>query len=96
MAKDEFIRVRVSGEQHAVLVAAANQVGLDVSSWLRMVGLREAGSPAHEVARVLVESLVPRKPPDHKSLGQRKWAPGLQGGPAVKMSGPAAKPGRGK
>lgn len=40
--KDEVIRVRVTAEQKAALTAAATRAGSDVSTWLRMVGIREA------------------------------------------------------
>lgn len=40
--KGDLIRVRVTAEQKATLSAAAERAGLDVSSWLRALGLREA------------------------------------------------------
>lgn len=40
--KGELIRVRVTSEQKDILSAAAERAGLDVSSWLRAIGLREA------------------------------------------------------
>jgi SOS-response transcriptional repressor LexA len=40
--KGELIRVRVTNEQKDILSAAAERAGLDVSSWLRAIGLREA------------------------------------------------------
>lgn len=39
--KEEAIRVRVTAEQKAVLAETAAREGLDVSAWLRAVGLRE-------------------------------------------------------
>lgn len=49
-AKLEVLRFRCTVEQKAALVAAAKGTGLDVSSWLRMVALREAGqSPGPSV-----------------------------------------------
>jgi uncharacterized protein (DUF1778 family) len=41
--KEESIRIRVSAQQKRALIAAAERAGLDVSSWLRTLGLREAG-----------------------------------------------------
>jgi hypothetical protein len=40
--KEESIRVRVTAEQKEALTARALRDGLDVSAWLRAVGLREA------------------------------------------------------
>ncbi|MGG7380469.1 plasmid mobilization protein, partial [Escherichia coli] len=40
--KDNQIRVRLTSKQKRVLIAAAQRAGLDVSSWLRTIGLREA------------------------------------------------------
>lgn len=40
--KDDVIRVRVTADQKALLTAAATRAGSDVSTWLRMVGIREA------------------------------------------------------
>lgn len=40
--KGDLIRVRVTSEQKDILSAAAERAGLDVSSWLRTIGLREA------------------------------------------------------
>ena len=42
--KEDSIRIRVTQEQKRTLTAAAERAGLDVSSWLRTVGLREAGT----------------------------------------------------
>lgn len=36
------MRLRVTNEQKAKLVAAAERAGLDLSGWFRFVGLREA------------------------------------------------------
>lgn len=44
--KDDLIRVRVTGEQRAVMQAAADAAGLDLSSWLRMVGYTAAKTAA--------------------------------------------------
>lgn len=41
--KEDSIRIRVSAEHKKVLAEAAERAGLDVSSWLRSLGLREAG-----------------------------------------------------
>jgi len=40
--KDDSIRIRVTEEQKRVLSAAAEREGLDVSTWLRSLGLRAA------------------------------------------------------
>jgi uncharacterized protein (DUF1778 family) len=44
LRKEESIRIRVSAEQKRTLTTAAERAGLDVSSWLRTLGIREAGS----------------------------------------------------
>jgi uncharacterized protein (DUF1778 family) len=40
--KQDLIQIRVTSEQRRTLREAADQSGLDLSSWLRMVGLRAA------------------------------------------------------
>lgn len=40
--KDQDIRIRVTEEQKQTLTDAATRAGLGLSSWLLMVGLREA------------------------------------------------------
>jgi uncharacterized protein (DUF1778 family) len=40
--KSYMIRVRLSVEQRQILAAAADQAGLDLSSWLRSVGIERA------------------------------------------------------
>jgi hypothetical protein len=40
--KEDSIRIRVTAEQKEMLTDAATRAGLGVSSWLLMVGLREA------------------------------------------------------
>lgn len=40
--KDTSIRIRLTDEQKTKLEAAAAAAGLDVSGWLRFIGLREA------------------------------------------------------
>lgn len=42
--KDQDIRLRVTAEQKQTLTDAATRAGLGVSSWLLMLGLREAGA----------------------------------------------------
>jgi uncharacterized protein (DUF1778 family) len=42
--KDQDIRIRVTTEQKQTLTDAATRAGLGVSSWLLMLGLREAGA----------------------------------------------------
>lgn len=46
--KEEFIRIRVTAAQKERLQAAAERAGLDVSGWLRSLGLREAESGGGE------------------------------------------------
>jgi len=41
--KDDVERMRVSGEQKAAMVAAAEREGLELSQWLRQLALRAAG-----------------------------------------------------
>jgi len=40
--KEETIRIRVTEEQKRALIDAAKREGLDVSTWLRFLGLRAA------------------------------------------------------
>jgi len=41
--KEDSIRIRVTEEQKRTLMEGAARQGLDVSAWLRSLGLREAG-----------------------------------------------------
>ena len=41
--KDDVVRMRVSGDQKAALMAAAARDGLELSQWLRQLALRAAG-----------------------------------------------------
>jgi uncharacterized protein (DUF1778 family) len=41
--KDDVVRMRVSTEQKQALTDAAERDGLELSAWLRQVGLRAAG-----------------------------------------------------
>lgn len=50
--RDEQLHIRVTAAQKALLTAAAQAEGHDVSTWLRGLGLREArrlGVAVHEV-----------------------------------------------
>lgn len=40
--KDEMVRIRMKMKTKNMLVEAAESDGLDLSSWLRMLGVREA------------------------------------------------------
>jgi uncharacterized protein (DUF1778 family) len=40
--KEATVRVRVTPEQRSILASAAARAGLDLSAWLRYVGLQEA------------------------------------------------------
>jgi uncharacterized protein (DUF1778 family) len=40
--KDDVIRVRLTSEQKAAIVAAAERDGLELSAWLRQLALRAA------------------------------------------------------
>jgi uncharacterized protein (DUF1778 family) len=42
--KDDVVRMRVSAEQKQALTSAAERDGLELSAWLRQVGLRAAGA----------------------------------------------------
>jgi uncharacterized protein (DUF1778 family) len=44
--KEDSIRIRVTEEQKRTLMEGAARQGLDVSAWLRSLGLREAGASA--------------------------------------------------
>jgi hypothetical protein len=41
--KDEVVRMRIPAAQKDALVAAAEREGLDLSTWLRRIALREVG-----------------------------------------------------
>ena len=41
--KDDVVRMRVTVEQKAALMAAAEREGLELSAWLRQLALRAAG-----------------------------------------------------
>jgi uncharacterized protein (DUF1778 family) len=41
--KDDVVRMRVTAEQKAAMVAAAAREGLELSQWLRQIALRAAG-----------------------------------------------------
>lgn len=43
LRKDEIVKVRVTAEQKRLFADAAERAGLDVSGWLRSLGIREAG-----------------------------------------------------
>jgi uncharacterized protein (DUF1778 family) len=40
--KQDLIQIRVTAEQRQTLKEAADRYGLDLSSWIRMVGLKAA------------------------------------------------------
>ncbi len=40
--KETSVRIRLTDDQKMKLAAAAKAAGLDVSGWLRFIGLREA------------------------------------------------------
>jgi uncharacterized protein (DUF1778 family) len=40
--KGELLRIRLTAEQKRLFTETANEVGLDLSAWLRTVALREA------------------------------------------------------
>ena len=41
--KDEVVRMRIPAAQKEAMVKAAEQEGLDLSTWLRRLALREVG-----------------------------------------------------
>lgn len=41
--KDEVVRMRISDEHKQAMVKAAESDGLDLSTWLRRLALREVG-----------------------------------------------------
>jgi len=41
--KDDVVRMRVTGQQKAAMVAVAASQGLELSQWLRQLALRAAG-----------------------------------------------------
>jgi uncharacterized protein (DUF1778 family) len=42
--KDDVVRMRVTAEQKAAMVRAAEADGLELSQWLRQLALRAAGA----------------------------------------------------
>ena len=46
--KQDLIQIRVTAEQRQKLKEAADHTGLDLSSWLRMVGLKAAAEGEKE------------------------------------------------
>lgn len=42
--KERNIQIRVTDEQKEILAKAAERAGLGLSSWMLMLGLREAGA----------------------------------------------------
>jgi uncharacterized protein (DUF1778 family) len=42
--KQDLIQIRVTSEQRQILKDAADRSGLDLSSWMRMVGLKAASA----------------------------------------------------
>lgn len=40
--KEEMVRVRMTADQKALFMEAAQKVGLDLSGWLRFIALKEA------------------------------------------------------
>jgi len=42
--KEHLVQIRVTAEQKRILTEAADRVGLDLSSWLRQLGLKAAGA----------------------------------------------------
>lgn len=42
--KDEVVRMRVTADQKAAMVKAADAAGLELSQWLRQLALRAAGA----------------------------------------------------
>jgi len=44
--KETSVRIRLTDDQKAKLAAAAKAAGLDVSGWLRFIGLKAAESAA--------------------------------------------------
>jgi uncharacterized protein (DUF1778 family) len=42
--KEHLVQIRVTAEQKRIMTEAADRVGLDLSSWLRQLGLKAAGA----------------------------------------------------
>ena len=38
--KEQLVQIRVTAEQKRIMTEAADRVGLDISSWLRQLGLK--------------------------------------------------------
>jgi hypothetical protein len=42
--KEQLVQIRVTEEQKRIMTEAAHRVGLDLSSWLRQLGLKAAAT----------------------------------------------------
>jgi uncharacterized protein (DUF1778 family) len=55
--KEEVIRLRVTTEQKDRMVEAARQLGLDISAWLRTMGVQEANRIIRSEANFIPEAV---------------------------------------
>jgi uncharacterized protein (DUF1778 family) len=62
--KEESIRIRVTEDQKRLMSEAADRKGLDVSAWLRSLGLQEA-----EIARAALDVFAKSSHNDHLRKG---------------------------
>lgn len=60
-ARRTAVQVRLSAEEHAVLLQAAARAGLDLSTWIRVVAANAAGRKKLEMSAASV-SAGPRRP----------------------------------
>jgi uncharacterized protein (DUF1778 family) len=60
--KEEVIRLRVTTEQKEAMVEAAKKQGLDISAWLRFLGMTAAGTVEIQQRSRIQMPGRPRKP----------------------------------
>jgi uncharacterized protein (DUF1778 family) len=62
--KEQLVQIRVTAEQKQIMTEAADRVGLDLSSWLRQLGLKaaEATSSTQIKSRMRRGEVPPKLP----------------------------------
>jgi uncharacterized protein (DUF1778 family) len=51
--KEHLVQIRVTAEQKRLMTEAADRVGLDLSSWLRQLGLKAASKASSNETKAL-------------------------------------------
>jgi uncharacterized protein (DUF1778 family) len=62
--KEQLVQIRVTAEQKKIMTEAADRVGLDLSSWLRQLGLKAAAAAISTQikSRMLGGEVLPKRP----------------------------------